>query len=456
MNGFRLPVTWPLAVLFVAFPIWWLVGVSSFIWPIVAAPAAVAMVRRLRLRAPVPIVIWFAFLSWVLLSGLQLHGGEKITTFIYRYSLYAAAAILFLYVYNLPRASRLDGQVLRALTVFWAVVIVGGYAGILLRTATFTPPLEHLIPHHLSQKPFVQELVQPVFAEITNFLGYPAARPAAPFTYTNEWGGNIAVLTLVAFAAAAVAGRGLRRRVIIVLLIASLVPMVVSLNRGMFLSLGVGIAYVAVRLAFRGRAGALASVLAIIAAGVILIVLTPLGHLVTASFASTHGHSNATRLSLYQQTTAGVSRSPWFGYGAPKAVTTGVGQQPGTPAIGTQGQLWMVLYSSGYPAAALFVGFYLAVLWQTRRARGTAGLWLHAVPLVALTQIVVYGWLSAEIQVVMVAAALAYRRSWAPAPVPLPSIAGRDGLTERQHSEAEPVAPRAGDREGDQNLVAPS
>jgi len=34
----------------------------------------------------------------------------------------------------------------------------------------------------------------------------------------------------------------------------------------------------------------------------------------------------------------------------------------------------MVLYSNGYIATALFLAFFLAVLWQTRRASGTAGL----------------------------------------------------------------------------------
>lgn len=450
MISFRLPVTWPIAVLFVAFPIWWLLGVSSFIWPLVAIPAAVAMFRRGQTRAPAPIIIWFAFMSWVLLSGLQLEG-TKIVTFTYRYLLYAAAGILFLYVYNLPRASRLDTKVLRALTVFWAVVIAGGYAGILLKSATFTPPLDYLLPHGLRHQEFVKELVQPVFAEITNFLGYPAPRPAAPFSFTNEWGGTIAALTPVAFAAASAAGPGLRRRVIIALLAASLVPMVVSLNRGMFLSLGVGIIYVTIRLAIRGRMAALTSVLAVTAAGVIIVVLTPLSHLVTDSFSSTHGHSNATRLSLYQEATAGVSQSPLFGYGAPKPVTTGVGQQPGTPAIGTQGQLWLVLYSSGYPAAVFFVGFYLVVLWQTRRARGTVGLWLHTVPLVALSQIAFYGWLSAEVQVVMVAAALAYRRSWVPAPVRPPAAASRGGLTERPRPV--PAAVMSPERD---DVVAPS
>jgi hypothetical protein len=85
-----------------------------------------------------------------------------------------------------------------------------------------------------------------------------------------------------------------------------------------------------------------------------------------------------------------------------------------TPPIGTQGQLWMVLYSNGYPATAFFIGFYLAVLWQTRRPRSIAGIWLHAVPVVALAQIIVYGWLPVELYVVMAVAALAYRRCWRP------------------------------------------
>jgi hypothetical protein len=69
----------------------------------------------------------------------------------------------------------------------------------------------------------------------------------------------------------------------------------------------------------------------------------------------------------------------------------------------------MILYSSGYPALVFFIGFFLVVFWQTRHVQGTAGLWLHAAPMVALSQIIVYGWLPAELQVVMVTAALANR-----------------------------------------------
>jgi hypothetical protein len=434
-SGLRLPITWPLVLLFVAFPVWWVLGVSAFTWPVVAVPALVALILRGRTRAPVAMVLWFGFTSWVLLSGLQLESFTKITTFTYRLALYACAGVLFLYVYNLPRTGRLDTKVLRILTVFWIIVVIGGYAGILVGAHTFTPPVEDLLPLSLRHQAFVQELIQPVFAEVESFLGYPVPRPAAPFTYTNEWGGNIAVLTPVAFAAIATAGRGLRRKIIIVVLIASLVPMIVSLNRGMFLSLGGGIAYVVIRLAIRGRLGALVSLVGATSLIAVIVVLTPLGHLAAANLSSTHGHSNTTRLSVAQQSIDGANKSPVFGYGEPQQVTG----EGGTPPIGSQGQLWMVLYSNGYPATVLFIAFFLAVLWQTRRARGITGLWLHTVPLIGLAQIAFYGWLPVELQVVMVAAALAYRRCGQPV---RPGGGARSALTRASASPADAVSSR--------------
>ncbi|MGC9961921.1 MAG: hypothetical protein ABSE47_08465 [Acidimicrobiales bacterium] len=407
MNRTRLQVTWPLFACFAWYPVWWVLGVSSFIWPIFALPILVTLLWRRWTRVPAPMILWFLFLSWVLLSGVQITSATRWITFGYRFSLYAAGSLLFAYVYNMPRDALLDSKVLRALTSFWMVVVGGGYLGILFGGHTFTPPFERILPHGLRANTFVQELVQPVFAQVQAFLGFPIPRPAAPFTYTNLWGGAIAVLTPVAFATIASTPRGTWRKIVICVLVASVVPMTFSLNRGMFLSLGIGVLYVTVRLAMRGRIASLVTLVVLAALSVTVVSLTPLGHLILASFSSTHGHSNATRVSLSQQAISGASSSPWFGYGSPQPV---VGQA-GSPAIGTQGQLWTILYSNGYPAAFFFVAFFLAVMWQTRRAAGTAGLWLHAVPLIGLTQIIVYGWLPAELQVVMVAAALAYRRS---------------------------------------------
>lgn len=423
----RLPVTWPLGVLFALFPVWWALGVSAFIWIIVAIPVLASLIWRRQGRVPVAFILWLAFTSWVLLSGLQLHSGTKIVTFSYRLALYAAAGVLFVYIYNLPRSRSLDTKILRILTVFWMIVVVGGYVAILVGSHTFTAPFELLLPHGLRSQPFVRELVHPVFVDTrASQRGFPFPRPAAPFVYSNYWGGNVAVLTPVAIAAAIAAGRGTRRTVIVCLLVAQIVPMVFSLNRGMFLSLGFGIFYVALRLALRGRVTSLISLLGAVALVIVILVVTPLGHLIAASFTSTHGHSNATRLSASQQALAGARQSPIFGHGEPTPVT-GQGQQP---PIGTQGQLWMVLYSNGVPATIFFIGFFGAVLWQTRRARGMAGLWLHTAPLVALPQIVVYGWLPVELQVVMVTSALAYRYCFRRDAGPVPGVPGRDSAAD--------------------------
>jgi polysaccharide biosynthesis protein PslJ len=439
----RLQVTWPLTLLFVAFPVWWALGVSAFTWIFVAVPVLASLIWRRRGQVPLAFILWMAFVSWVLLSGLQLHRGTQIITFSYRLALYAVAGVLFVYTYNLPRSRSVDAKILRILTVFWAIVVVGGYLGILVGSHTFTAPFELLLPHGLRSQPFVRELVQPVFVDThASVRGFSFPRPAAPFVYSNYWGGNVAVLTPVAIAAAIAAGRGTVRKLIVCLLIAQIVPMVFSLNRGMFLSLGLGIFYVAVRLAIRGRLASQASLFGAAALVTLILVITPLGHVIAASFASTHGHSNATRLSASQQALVGTRQSPIFGHGEPKPVT-GQGQQP---PIGTQGQLWMVLYSNGVPGAIFFIGFFAAVLWQTRRARGLAGLWLHTVPLVALPQIVVYGWLPVELQVVMVASALAYRYCWRPSAQPRtggPASAGAAGGPYQLAGAGPPFSSRA-------------
>lgn len=420
----RVPVTWPLVVLFAVFPVWWALGVSAFTWIIVAIPVMASLIWRRWTRVPVAFILWLAFISWVLLSGIQLQGGTKIATFSYRLALYAAAGVLFVYTYNLPRSKSLDTKILRILTMFWMIVVIGGYLGIIVGSHTFTPPFEKLLPHGLASQAFVKELVQPVFVDTrASVHGLRFPRPAAPFAYSNYWGGNVAVLTPVAIAGAIAAGRGARRKIIVCMLIAQIVPMVFSLNRGMFLSLGFGIFYVAVRLALRGRLTSLGALLGAVALGALILVATPLGHLVAVSFVSSnHGHSDTTRLSASQMALTGARQSPIFGHGEPTQVT-GQGQQP---PIGTQGQLWTVLYSNGIPAAIFFIGFFASVLWQTRRARGMAGLWLHTVPLVALPQIVVYGWLPVELQVVMVAAALSYRYCWQTAARPEQGAPARD------------------------------
>jgi hypothetical protein len=69
----------------------------------------------------------------------------------------------------------------------------------------------------------------------------------------------------------------------------------------------------------------------------------------------------------------------------------------------------MVLFSHGFPGAALFVGFFVYVFVRTWRPRTSLGFWCHVTVLIGLVQMPVYGLLPVQIHILMVAAALALR-----------------------------------------------
>ena len=131
------------------------------------------------------------------------------------------------------------------------------------------------------------------------------------------------------------------------------IPIVVSINRGLWIAPGVAVVFVGVRLAAAGRTKVLlggARSCVVLAA---VIVLSPLGGLIHDGSRSSH-NSNGTRSTLYAETFRGVGQSPLFGFGSPRASAY---TSPGNDArVGTQGQFYLVLFSHGYPGAALLPG----------------------------------------------------------------------------------------------------
>jgi O-antigen ligase len=115
--------------------------------------------------------------------------------------------------------------------------------------------------------------------------------------------------------------------------------------------------------------------------------------------------STNARLSEYSETLTAVEQSPILGYGAPAASTT----DPNSPQLGTQGELWTLLYSSGFPGTALFILALAGFCWRTRDAPTPPAVWLHTVPVAALAMLAVYRLEGTELVLVMVATALLLR-----------------------------------------------
>ena len=112
-----------------------------------------------------------------------------------------------------------------------------------------------------------------------------------------------------------------------------------------------------------------------------------------------------TRERLYLETLERVRESPLLGYGSPQ----GKIDDDQAVRVGTQGQLFTILFSHGVPALLFFVGWIGYTVVRTARGGSPGRFWAHAALLILLIQLPYYNFLPTTLHVVMVAAALAWR-----------------------------------------------
>jgi hypothetical protein len=286
--------------------------------------------------------------------------------------------------------------------VFFLIVVAGGWLGLLLPRFDFATFGQAVMPRSVLQNSWVFQLVHARFAQVQELIygQGSVARPSVPFAYTNEWGANLALS--LPFAIAVARSTTHRWRWIAAISIAAAIPpLVLSGNRGAWASVAVIVLYGGFRLAARGRVGILTALVAVGLFAVPLLADSSLFGLLQQRAA--HPGSNKARVSLYQQASEGVARSPLFGYGAPKNTAA----KTSAPAVGTHGQLWTVMFSNGVPGALFFVSFFALVFWRSRHSPTETDLWIHAALLVTMLQWAYYDALPTQLQVSMVAAGLA-------------------------------------------------
>lgn len=433
-----LPYGWPIYALCYGFPLWWVLGLAEFIWLFFGFAMLLSLtMRREKIRVPKGSGAYALFLMWAAVSVVGiLHGGgaasaatgstaDKIVGFAYRFLLYTSAPIFGLYLFNAPKRLLSNKSVVHAMVFFWIVVVGGGFLGLLMPHLQLNTVMAHVIPKHFQQNSFVNNLVHPKTAQIQSFLGFPVPRPSAPFVFTNDWGGNFALLFPFLAAAWTENHRIARNPLVRLLVPLSMIPVIFSLNRTLWASLALIAVYGGIRFGARRQVMTVirgAFVVALLAGA--LAFVGPIHTLISERVS--HGHSNQGRALLYNSSINLAMQQPLLGWGGPQQATVdaGFGTKSNAykhPDVGTQGQFWTILVSNGIPATLLFFGYFIFATWQTRRSRSGIGLWCHIVVLVAIFQSPFYGLLSAQIHIVFIAIALAYRDAYEPDPVPSPT-----------------------------------
>lgn len=376
----------PVALLLLAYPLWWALGVQLPLWGVVAVPVALWLfLNRRELVLPPgygPLVV---FLGWVLASGLMLATARQVAAYGLRLTLYAAVLVIAVAVWNALDRGLPGRRVVTWLVTLWAAAVLLAYPGVLVTNLEFTSPFEALLRALGVSDPFVVSLTHPEFSEYDVLYGAP--RPSPLFAYTNDWGAAVGLLTPVAVHAF-VSAVAVRERLLLgALLLAAVPPVLVSLNRGAWITIGVAVLYVVARRAATGDLRALGAVAG--AAGVVaatVLTAAPLRRALEARFE--YGNTS-TRETLYQASWELALRSPLLGWGTPQS-SAGLADSNDV-SIGTHGQLWTLLVSQGLVGAALFVGGVLVVWWRSRPVDGRSpDVWLHATGLAVVVQTAFY------------------------------------------------------------------
>jgi O-antigen ligase len=315
--------------------------------------------------------------------------------------------VFFVYVLNSGRevSSR---AIVYALAAFWLIVVAGGYLGLLFPRAEITSLAERILPDRIASIDYVAGLIHPRFAQVARFFGFESTRPSAPFEFSNQWGSTFTLLTPSVLAAFALARSTLVRQLLVLALIVSVVPFVVGVNRGAWITLAAGAGYAMWRLATRGNLRALGALLMITGLVAVLLLTTELGGFVERRIDAPH--SDEGRLILYQEASRNALESPLIGYGGP------LPPPPGRllPPVGTHGQLWLVLVAQGFPGAALFTAWLFYAFWRSRTPGSPVRFWMHVTLFMALLQLPIYSFMPTQLHLIMVAAALAWRETLFP------------------------------------------
>ena len=426
-RGIRLPAHWPFTALVAFFPIWWALGLGSFAIIGFSLPMLLQLRRARPLRVPRGFAFWLCFLAAVLVSGLMLgrtapdtlpHGAAtQLIAYSLRFLNYVAATVLLLYVMNMRGRGLTDRRIVGCLATFFIVAVAGGLLGLAAPGFNFTSPFEWLLPHHLAENSYVRVLVHPAAAQNQDVLGFTAARPKAPFEYTNTWG-NVIGLLIVWFAVWAVRARGRGRVVAVVVLCIALVPIVNSLNRGLWVGLGLGLLLLAVRLAMSGRLVTVIGLAAVVSTLAVVVLASPLATVVQERL--NHGHSNDIRTNLAEAAFKGATESPVIGWGTTREVrgsyqsiavgTTSGCARCGNADIGSTGHFWLTIFAQGFVGMALYLGFFLSVLWFYRGQRTAIGIGAQMTIIMSLWFMFVYSAVGWPLALQMIAVGVLWRQ----------------------------------------------
>jgi hypothetical protein len=423
---------WPLVFLLAGYPLWWALGVADYMFIVLAIPMAVRLYRwhaagRRVVRLPPGFSIWVLFLICMLAGAATLTltaphtvitpTSSRALSYLDRSASYLSVTVILLFAGNLTEREFPRRRLAWLLGLVGIYAIIGGFGGIIMPRFQFTSPLAYVMPKRFQANTLVQAMIHPGLTQLQGVLGVEKGRPKAPFDYTDTWGQCLTILLPWLLVAWSATRKQFRMALAVVGL--ALVPLVYSLDRGAWIGACFVLCYLAVRFAARGKLAMLGGLCAALALGAILIVLTPLGSMISGRIAAHEHNSNSLRTSLSIIAVQDAAASPFIGYGderhmqgSPTSIAVGPTANCiscGEAEVGSDGQFWLLLVCDGFVGTALYLGFFAYGIWRYRRDRTPYGMAGILVLLLSFVYMFFYDAVVAPLAFTMLAYALMWR-----------------------------------------------
>ncbi len=423
---------WPVTSLLFAYPLWWALGLADFMWIILAFPMICQLIAwhtsgNRRLRMPPGFGIWVLFLI-VAIAGIATISltapgtvpspvSHRVLSYLNRMSDYGGVTVLLIYAGNLTESELSRRRLAWLLGLVGVFTVAGGLAGIVLPHLQFDSPLLHLLPKSARANPYIQASMQPGLSQVQNVLGSPSGRPKAPFDYTNTWGDCLTILLPYLIIGWWHRGSRRQRYLAAAVCVIAIVPLLYSLNRGAWIGVGISVAYLAARFAAKGKTALLGGLCAVIAIAALLIIATPLKGVVTGRLHN--GKSNNLRANLSSLSITDGLASPVIGFGdtrqergSPNSIAIGPSLKCptcGQLAVGSTGQLWLLLICDGLLGTVCYLGFFAYGIWHYRHDQSPEALVGVLVLLLSFVYMFTYDATGAPLGFTMLAYALMWK-----------------------------------------------
>lgn len=419
VGNLSIPSSWPVWAAIAAYPLWWALGLDSIIYPLLGVVLVVYLVRMRPLRLPPGWLLWVMFLLVVIVSGVMLdvhapgtaaQGGiGPYGAYALRLLTYISLTMLALYVGNHSEQTLPIRSVVAAFASLGISVGLLGLAGVLFPDFSFRSPASFVLPEMLIGNGEVR------LAQVQDILGEAAPRPSAPFEYTNTWGEVLSMLLVWVVLYAVISRK--RRMWLLLAAAVSLVPILASLNRGVWIGIVLSVVYVAIRLAMRLRLAPVAGILAVSLIGGAALALTPAGELVTQRVET--GHSDQIRENLANDAIRLANESPLLGYGSTRRTqgsyeSIAVGPsadctQCGERIIGSTGHLWLLLVAQGWLGTVLYFLFFGWSIWTYRRDHSPVAIAATGVVLLSMFYAYFYSGVGVPLAIALISVSLLWR-----------------------------------------------